>query len=502
MRNKIAIAVSFLMILFVFSGLAECTYFDSYGDHDWINGETVSSCETDGSVYRDCSICGLREVVNTTAATGHIWIEGGTPADCTTAGESYRDCSICGKHEVIETTEALGHSWTEIITAPTCVSDGVTVKECSICGASETVASEPAIGHDWADGKTEPICDNPGEIFRVCTICEEYQTIEIIEALTHDWLDKELIAEADCENDGSMRKYCSICEEERVFILPSSGHSYSEWETVKSATCTDEGEKTRYCHDCGKEVTEYIEREEHDYGDWIITEEATDSSKGQRYHRCTECGASAEEWYYPEGTLYRGMYKNDDVLKMQEKLTVLGFLDDKADGIFGKKTEQAVIEFQKTAELEESGVAYPQTLEAIETAAENEVLTEGESSIEKCEIIISDGGVIEIAYCSRHNQLITETDVMLSEYDGDEDALNEIYDIWHNEMTALYETCIESTEETVIILITESHESFIEYLTSIKALWESVYFDTPETVTAYAIDLIKAYCANVCGMIK
>ena len=39
--------------------------------------------------------------------------------------------------------------------------------------------------------------------------------------------------------------------------------------------------------------------------------------------------------------------RGDDVRKMQEELITLGYLDSDADGIFGPKTEAAVLAFQK-----------------------------------------------------------------------------------------------------------------------------------------------------------
>ena len=64
---------------------------------------------------------------------------------------------------------------------------------------------------------------------------------------------------------------------------------------------------------------------------------------------CTVCGKAQSEDFYPDGTLYRGMGKNNDVAELQRMLIDLRFLNDKADGIFGKKTEQAVKDYQKWA---------------------------------------------------------------------------------------------------------------------------------------------------------
>ena len=57
--------------------------------------------------------------------------------------------------------------------------------------------------------------------------------------------------------------------------------------------------------------------------------------------------------------------KGEVVVQLQEQLIELGFLDGKADGSFGPKTEAALIAFQAAAELEETGVADAETMEAL-----------------------------------------------------------------------------------------------------------------------------------------
>lgn len=55
-------------------------------------------------------------------------------------------------------------------------------------------------------------------------------------------------------------------------------------------------------------------------------------------------------------TLQQGS-QGDDVLKLQERLDELGYLDTEYDGHYGEYTAQCVTDFQKANELEETGVA-------------------------------------------------------------------------------------------------------------------------------------------------
>jgi len=57
--------------------------------------------------------------------------------------------------------------------------------------------------------------------------------------------------------------------------------------------------------------------------------------------------------------------KGEEVKQLQQKLTNLGYLNDKIDGIFGQKTEAAVKAFQDECNLKVSGIVDEPTLAAL-----------------------------------------------------------------------------------------------------------------------------------------
>jgi len=63
-------------------------------------------------------------------------------------------------------------------------------------------------------------------------------------------------------------------------------------------------------------------------------------------------------------TLKRGM-SGEEVKALQQRLTELGYLNDKIDGKFGPKTEEAVILFQSDAGLVVDGLAGAKTMAAL-----------------------------------------------------------------------------------------------------------------------------------------
>ena len=56
-------------------------------------------------------------------------------------------------------------------------------------------------------------------------------------------------------------------------------------------------------------------------------------------------------------TLSKVGSRGDEVRKIQEKLTSLGYLNDKIDGIYGEKTRKAVAAFQKDNGLTADGLS-------------------------------------------------------------------------------------------------------------------------------------------------
>lgn len=67
----------------------------------------------------------------------------------------------------------------------------------------------------------------------------------------------------------------------------------------------------------------------------------------------------------PYTTLTKGMSDNDDVRAMQNRLYELGWFTDVRDGDFGALTQTAIKQFQQAVGLTVTGIADPETLDAI-----------------------------------------------------------------------------------------------------------------------------------------
>lgn len=70
--------------------------------------------------------------------------------------------------------------------------------------------------------------------------------------------------------------------------------------------------------------------------------------------------SESAEW----GPIARGA-KGEQVEMIQQRLIELGYLNSGADGIFGSATERALLNFQLSTELEATGIADANTVEAL-----------------------------------------------------------------------------------------------------------------------------------------
>jgi N-acetylmuramoyl-L-alanine amidase len=78
------------------------------------------------------------------------------------------------------------------------------------------------------------------------------------------------------------------------------------------------------------------------------------------------------------------MMRGEDVSELQSRLSSLGFDVGKVDGIFGPKTEEAVIEFQHNRDLAEDGKAGPEVVTEIHLVTRGE-MREGRQAVRERE---------------------------------------------------------------------------------------------------------------------
>ena len=278
---------------------------------NWIV-DVAATCEKDGNIYKECTVCHVELERDTTSKLGHdLENHGKKDATCTEIGwGEYDTCKRIGcGYTTYQEIPALGH--TEVIDnaiAPTCTEKGKTEgKHCSVCNTIIVAQTDvAALGHDIEHhDKKDATCTELGwEAYDTCKRdgCT-YTTYKAIAATGHTPSNWIVDVSATCENDGSVYKECSVCHVELERDTTSKlGHDI-EHHDKKEATCTEIGwNEYDICKrvGCGYTTYQEIPALGHTGGTATCTEQAVCTRCNEKYgdvlgHNyqndvCTRCG--------------------------------------------------------------------------------------------------------------------------------------------------------------------------------------------------------------------
>lgn len=324
-----------------------------------------ATCESKGTKWRVCSVCGYRDIVETPKnKDNHTkvkdeWLYFPSPT-CVSGGKKYKVCYGCnGQVDVAEVpADPTAHSKsgeTVVIKEATCTSTGIVADVCKYCGETFNETESPinednhvtSDSSDWHITKI-PTCSEAGEIICYCDNCGKEALSKVIPATGshyHDdviYIDKE----PNCTENGIKSYHCTECgmsmESQEIPSDPDK-HCYSDEFTVdKNATCVSVGEKSRHCLYCDSriDITEIpIDNQAHQFSDeWIIQKEATCSEMGLKYTVCTLCG----EQSIPVG-IPKTEHKYGDYEIIQESADGLSAKVKYTCGVCGHEKEDIIV---------------------------------------------------------------------------------------------------------------------------------------------------------------
>lgn len=245
------------------------------------------------------------------------------------------------------------------IEEPTCTEPGrAWVGWCGDCG-KEQYETIPALGHDWGPwvSRADATCTEGTIERRYCNRCGKEESREV-NALGHNWGSWKTTKEPTCTESGKQEHTCTRCGKQETDTISALGHNWGKVNVIRESTCIEKGQAKHTCSRCGKTETYSLKLADHKWGEWHVALEPKPCSKGYEERKCSVCGKTEQRDLYPDGTLFRGD-KSDAVRHLQEALNAAGYDCGKADGIFGKKTEAAIKQFQQDQGMDPDGVGYP-----------------------------------------------------------------------------------------------------------------------------------------------
>lgn len=355
----------------------------------------------------------------------------------------------------------------------TCTEDGYYLLECRQCGKNIREITGKATGHEWQK------------------------------------VDNEFYPPT-CTQDGLTTYVCGDCSQIRTESVRATGHDMRDEAVVRSPTCEIEGRMAIRCSRCGYSDVRDIPRADHQYGAWRVTVPATDHSIGTRQSVCAECGDARYENFYPDGTLRRGA-KDDAVRALQQKLLDLGILQDKADGIFGAKTESAVKAYQTGAGLYPDGVAWPQTLSQLSldwqaaarrAPAETPAPALPSAPVAVCETVLDENGAEHVRYCDYHRSMAEIAASIESAADETRvlRARNQIRALWQAELESLWSEWLQAFPEAEQGAALAAQTAFTSYLAAQETVLRSQCGDADAAWKINAI--LERQCTMLCQMLR
>ena len=346
---------------------------------------------------------------------------------------------------------------------PTCESDGYYLLKCNDCGHTVKEITDKATGHTWKYESNKPAtCDEKGYNKYNCVTCGEV-LYDRWDALGHDWKDSKVLEEATCTKAGSMRTVCEVC---------------------------------------GLSGTRKIEKS-HKYDSWKVTEEATDHSKGTRTRTCKVCRKKQTESFYPEGTLYKNIKnQKDEVKSLQQRLTDLDFLNDKVDGLFGAKTEKAVKAFQKELGLTVDGIAWPQTINALDTMWDALYGDQG-SEFENgpCFLEVDEDGSQHWKTCEVHANINQQAAEGLPATATEADIANARAAAWQTDLERLYQIWLANCAPEDQPMVINHKAMFMGYLNSQQLLWNMQYGEGSLNALDRGNEMLMYQCCTLCSVV-
>ena len=213
---------------------------------------------------------------------------------------------------------------------------------------------------------------------------------------------------------------------------------------------------------------------------------------------------------YPEGTLYRGIYGyTEEIEFLQYQLFYAGYLGDdisEVDGVFGKKTEAAVRQFQKDHGIDVTGIVCPNTQNALDDEWENMMEPQGGDNeygepYPYCYIEHYANGTQSVVLCSGHMQIYAEAaDAMSLAGTTDEEIIEGLQTgitLWMEELDSLYQQWAALRPEYAQ-QITAHQEAFMDYYRAQVGIWNAHFGSPSMAALEKAMEMLADHCSELC----
>lgn len=222
------------------------------------------------------------------------------------------------------------------------------------------------------------------------------------------------------------------------------------------------------------------------------------------------CVSAALAGTYPEGTLYRGVkgYR-EEVEFLQYQLFYGGYLGDdisEVDGVFGRKTEEALKAYQADHGFDPDGVLWPEVKAQLDADWENGMEPQGgedeyEEPVPYCYVEHYANGTQSVVLCSWHMQVHAEAaDAVRLAGQTDEEIIEGLQTgitCWMEELKSVYQLW-EDLRPEYAQQITAHQEAFMDYYRAQMAVWNAHFGSPSMAALEKGMEMLAEHCSDLC----
>ena len=191
------------------------------------------------------------------------------------------------------------------------------------------------------------------------------------------------------------------------------------------------------------------------------------------------------------------------VRELQQLLVDCGWLNDRVDGAFGRKTEEALMNYQRSAGFTPDGVATDAVLERLRYdravlfgEIQPEASGEEDEFPERCRTMAS-GSTVRTQYCIEHMEVQREA-LELTAQGGE--GFRAARELWEAAVEDLYADWMAGANGQDKLDVLAAYGAWRAAAQQQREALELLWPDAPESVEAQMAAFFREQAATLCGM--
>ena len=198
------------------------------------------------------------------------------------------------------------------------------------------------------------------------------------------------------------------------------------------------------------------------------------------------------------------------VMELQQMLLSTGWLFEEPDGVFGRRTEQAVRQYESHAGLKADGIADEAMLASLRsdylllTDGQPEDMTAQDTALPFCSHHTDPDGSSMTTYCPVHAALHARASALMA--DGSAQKARQACTLWRDEINRLYDAWLARTDESQPEAISRARSLFLSTADAQEQAIEGYYgtfqVNPGDAAPCAALELLlRDHTAWLCALI-